>query len=100
MTQPATLEGAAPTLAESVRPALSRIAVGCTYVAAATTPWNGWRLGPLRPGALFIFLGLLLFAAGAPGRRWPRLPGWAWFFGGVILLVTVLHQLLPTDPGY
>jgi hypothetical protein len=96
------LERPTPTsrFTESVRPALSQLAVGATYLAAATTPWNGWRLGPLRPGDLFIFLGLLLFAAADLGRAWPRLPTWSWLFGGIILIVTVAHEILPTDPGY
>jgi hypothetical protein len=47
-----------------------------------------------------MFAALLAFAATDLGYRFPTLPGWAWFFGGIILLVTVLHEVLPTDPAY
>jgi hypothetical protein len=88
--------------AEEARPTtgIARAALLLTYAACIATPWNGMRAGPLRPGDLLMFMALLAFAATDLGYRWPSLPGWAWLFGGIILLVTALHELLPTDPNY
>jgi hypothetical protein len=78
---------------------MAKLAVWTTYVASATTAWNGWKLG-LRPGDFFLFLALIFFAATDLGHRWPKLPRWVWQFGAIILLVTALHEFFPTDPNY
>jgi hypothetical protein len=88
-----------PSGSETATTGLARIALVFTYVACAATPWNGWIIG-VRPGDAFLLLALLAFFASDIGRRWPVLPGWVLQFGAIIVLVTVLHELLPTDPGY
>lgn len=78
----------------------ARIALGLTYLAAAATPWNGWQLGGLRPGDIFLALALVACVLAGLGGTWPPLPRWVWLFGAVILAVTFLHILDPTDPLY
>lgn len=78
---------------------LAKIALGLTYIASMTTAWNGWKLG-LRPGDFFSLLALLFFVSTDLGHKWPRLPRWVWQFGGLIVLVTALHEFFPTDPNY
>jgi hypothetical protein len=78
---------------------MAKLALWTTYVASATTTWNGWKLG-VRPGDFFLFLALLFFAATDLGHRWPKLPRWVWQFGVIILVVTALHEFFPTDPNY
>lgn len=79
---------------------LSQAALVATYLAAAATPWNGWFIGALLPGDALLLVALLLFLSTDLGQPWPKLPPWAWAFGGMIVLVTVAHELLPTDPLY
>lgn len=79
---------------------LARAAVITTYLVAVATPWNGWLFGGLRPGDVLLLLALLLFASTDLGHPWPRLPGWVWAFGAIILVVTVAHEVIPTDPIY
>ena len=79
---------------------LAKIALVFAYAASVATPWNGWIIGGLRPGDAFLLLAVLTFFASDIGRRWPVLPGWVLQFGAIIVLVTVLHELLPTNPGY
>ena len=78
---------------------LAKIALGLTYIASMSTAWNGWKLG-LRPGDFFSLLALLFFVGTDLGHKWPRLPRWVWQFGGIIVLVTALHEFFPTDPNY
>ena len=80
--------------------AIHRLAIGLTYVAAAATAWNGWKVGGLRIGDVFIALALLVFVFADLGAPVPKLPGWVWQFGLVIVLVTAAHELIPTDPHY
>ncbi|HEV7206731.1 MAG TPA: hypothetical protein VGN18_19155 [Jatrophihabitans sp.] len=77
---------------------LARAAVVTTYLTAVATPWNGWLFGGLRLGDVLLLLALLLFAGTDLGNPWPRLPGWVWAFGTTILVVTVAHEVIPTDP--
>lgn len=79
---------------------IAKVALVLTYLTSATTPWNGWRFGGVRPGDLFLLLALLVFFASDLGHVWPRLPGWVWQFGAIILLVTFAHEFFPTDPNY
>jgi hypothetical protein len=89
-----------PSDSQAPTSGLAKIALVFTYVASAATPWNGWLIAGLRPGDAFLLLALLTFFASDIGHRWPALPGWVSQFGAIIVLVTVLHELLPTDPGY
>jgi hypothetical protein len=74
-------------------------ALAMTYIASATTAWNGWKIG-VRPGDIFLFLAVLTFFLADLGHRFPRLPRWVWTFGAIILVVTALHEFFPTDPNY
>jgi hypothetical protein len=77
-----------------------RVAVLVTYLAAFAIPWNGLKSTGLSPGDLLLLLAFALFVAADLGAPWPRLPPWAWAFGAVIVLVTVLHEVLPTGQAY
>ncbi len=89
----------APDVSAPPNTGIVRLALAMTYIASMTTAWNGWKLG-LRPGDAFSLLALMLFAASDLGHQWPRLPRWIWQFGGIIVLVTALHEFFPTDPNY
>ena len=103
-TLPATTAPAlfadAPRPDDEPRGGLGRAGVVTAYLAAVAIPWNGFFLGGLLPGDLLLLLSLMLFAASDLGRPWPRLPAWAWGFAALIVVVTVAHELLPTDPLY
>lgn len=94
----------ADTLVGARRPPASagmvRAGVYTTYVACFVTPWNGISIGPLRPGDLFTFLAVGILLAADLGRPFPRLPRWTSGFLAVILLVTALHVVLPTDSRF
>src|SRR3954471_8403786 len=107
MTTPMPAATIAPALfADAPRPAeesaggIGRAAVVTTCLAALAIPWNGFFLAGVLPGDLLLLLSLLLFAASDLGRPWPRLPAWAWACGALIVVVTVTHEFLPTDPLY
>jgi hypothetical protein len=89
----------APSRSATSNSGIVRVALALAYISSATIPWNGWKYG-LRPGDAFLLLALLVFFAADLGRVWPKLPPWVWQFGALIFLVTILHEVLPTDPFY
>lgn len=82
------------------RVTIRSMAMGSVILAAFTLPWNGWQLGPVRLGDLFLLLALMLFVALDIGSEVPRLPWWVQQVGFVTLLVIVLHELIPTNPRF
>lgn len=87
-------------IAALFRPTLRSSGIACAYGVAAFTPWNGWTIGPIKPGDALIFAALLCFFAADVGWHLPAIPWWAVQLGGVIVLVTALHEVFPTDPHY
>lgn len=86
--------------APEVMSAITRVALALTYAAAAATAWNGLKEGGLRVGDMFIGLAVLTFFIADMGRPVPKLPGWVWQFGLIIIIITAAHELVPTDPNY
>ena len=82
------------------RVTIRSMAMGSVILAAFTLPWNGWQLGPVRLGDLFLLLALLLFVALDIGSELPRLPWWVQQVGFVTLIVIVLHELIPTNAHF
>lgn len=74
--------------------------VGAACGACFTLTWNGWFLGPVRPGDVLILLALVCFALAHPNAAF-RTPPW-WVKQLVILLVVgVIAQVyFPPDPVY
>lgn len=88
---------AAMTLA---RTSLRKVAIASTLGAAFFTSWNGFLIGPARPGDLLIFIAFACFVAADLRARIPGVPWWIQQVAGVIILVAVLNAVLPTDPNY
>ena len=79
----------------------SRVGLVATYLASATTPWNGWLIGgSIRPGDVFLFIALFAFFASGVRHGVPRVAGWAWQFAAVIALITAAHEVLPVDAQF
>src|SRR4051794_22671372 len=79
---------------------ISRLAVWAAYACAFTLTWNGWFLGPVRPGDLLILLTVLLILIANPGDGFRTPPWWVKQLPIAIVLVAVLAILFPTDPSY
>jgi hypothetical protein len=77
-----------------------RIAVGATYAACFTLTWNGWYVGPVRPGDVLILVALVLFVIDDPDHALQTPPWWVKQLVYVILLVAVLYILFPIDQSY
>ncbi|MCU1656193.1 MAG: hypothetical protein JWO57_849 [Pseudonocardiales bacterium] len=88
---------AALTLA---RVSLPTVGIGAACIASFTLPWNGFLLGPVRPGDLLTLVALICFVAAGIHGSFPRLPWWVSQLGLAIVVVAVVNQLLPTDPRY
>jgi len=79
----------------------ARVGLTATYLASATTPWNGWLLGgSIRPGDVFLFVALFAFFASGVRHGVPRIAGWAVQFAAIIAVITAVHELLPVDSQY
>ena len=61
---------------------VGRIGIGAALASAFTLTWNGWFVGPVRPGDVLVLIALLCFAAAAPGPRSAARRGgsssWCW----------------------
>ena len=79
---------------------VTQIALVLTYAASAATAWNGLKEGGFRIGDMLIGLTVLIFFFSDLGRKIPKLPGWVWQFGGIIVLITAAHAIVPTDAHY
>ena len=79
---------------------VSRVAVWAAYACAFTLTWNGWFLGPVRPGDVLILLTVLLILVANPNDGFRTPPWWVKQLPLAILLVALLTILFPTDPAY
>jgi hypothetical protein len=77
-----------------------KAAMGAAILSCFTLTWNGWYLGPLRPGDLLVLLALMFFVIAEPNRRLPMPPWWIKQLALVILLLAVLHIVIPQDTQY
>lgn len=77
-----------------------RAAMGAALLACFTLTWNGWYVGPVRPGDVLVLLALLLFLIAEPDRHVQMPPWWIKQLAFVIIIVAVLHILIPTNPHY
>src|SRR5206468_7557351 len=46
----------------AARADMKRVALGAAYLCAFTLTWNGWFVGPVRPGDVLVLITLLCFA--------------------------------------
>lgn len=79
---------------------LARIGVGAALTCAFTLTWNGWFVGPVRPGDVLVLIALACFALGAPAAAFRTPPWWIKQLVFALMLLVVLVVLLPPDPHY
>lgn len=79
---------------------LVKVGVGATYLSAATLSWNGWFVGPLRPGDVLPLLALLSFAFGAPAQAFRSPPWWIKQLAYGLVLLALLLVLFPTPTSF
>lgn len=79
---------------------LARIGIGAACAACFTLTWNGWFVGPVRPGDVLVLVALLCLLVAHPNGAF-RTPPW-WVKQLVLLLVVgVIAQVyFPPDPLY
>ena len=84
----------------AVRVELKWAAVIALCASAFTLTWNGWFIGPVRPGDVLVLVALICFVLADPNHalRWP--PWWVKQLGFVIAFVTVFHVFFPTGDDY
>jgi hypothetical protein len=82
------------------RASISSIAVAAAYACAFTLTWNGWFLGPVRPGDLLILLTVLLILIADPNDGFRTPPWWVKQLPIAILLVALITIYFPPDPVY
>lgn len=79
---------------------MKKIALGSALACAGTLTWNGWFIGPLRPGDALILLTLILILIVNPNDGFRTPPWWLKQLPLAIILVAVLAILIPPDPIY
>ncbi|MGH3262047.1 MAG: O-antigen ligase family protein, partial [Trebonia sp.] len=79
---------------------LQWVGVAAACAACFTLTWNGWFVGPLRPGDVLILVALLCFVLGNPNRAFTSPPWWVKQLALVIIVVAVVQIYFPPDPGY
>jgi hypothetical protein len=84
----------------ALRMDLNRAAMWTAYLSVFTLCWNGWYVGPARPGDVLLFLSLLLFAMTAGHSELPRIPVWVTQLVIVIALLAVIHIAFPESQSY
>ena len=77
-----------------------KVAMGAALLSCFTLTWNGWYLGPVRPGDLLVLFALMFFIIAEPNRRLPFPPWWIKQLALMILLLAMLHIVLPQDTEY
>src|SRR5579875_1958497 len=55
---------------------LAKVGIGAALLSAFTLTWNGWYVGPVRPGDVLVLVALICFAAGAPITVFRSPPWW------------------------
>lgn len=76
------------------------VALAAAYTCAFTLTWNGWFLGPVRPGDLLILLTVLLILVADPNDGFRTPPWWVKQLPIAILLVALATIYFPPDPVY
>jgi hypothetical protein len=79
---------------------LRRAGIYAACAAAGTLTWNGWFVGPLRPGDVLVLVALMCFAVATPNNAFRTPPWWVKQLGIAIILVATLSIVLPTDSNY
>jgi hypothetical protein len=77
-----------------------RAAMGAALLACFTLTWNGWYVGPVRPGDVLVLFALVLFLIAQPDRHVYMPPWWIKQLAFAIIIVAVLHIFIPTNPHY
>lgn len=79
---------------------MQRVGIYATCTACFTLTWNGWFVGPVRPGDLLILVALMLFVLADPNAGMRTPPWWVKQVGVLVFLVAVLNVAFPPDPIY
>jgi hypothetical protein len=79
---------------------MGKIAVGAAYACAFTLTWNGWFLGPVRPGDVLILITLVLLLVANPNKAFRTPPWWVKQAAAAIALVALITIFIPPDPVY
>jgi hypothetical protein len=77
-----------------------RAALVAALVCAFTLTWNGWFVGPLRPGDALILVTLILLLIANPGDAFHAPPWWIKQLAIVIVVVAVIAIVAPVNPIY
>jgi hypothetical protein len=79
---------------------MRRIAVGAAYACAFTLTWNGWFVGPVRPGDVLVLITILCFAIAAPQTSFRTPPWWVKQLVFALILGVLLIVLFPPSVSY
>jgi hypothetical protein len=79
---------------------LITLALATSVVASFTLSWNGFFIGPLRPGDVLALLAVMLFLLGNDGKHLPRVPFWMWQIVVGIVLVVALNVIFPPSDRF
>jgi len=79
---------------------LARAGVGAAVAAAFTLTWNGWYVGPLRPGDVLVLLSLLCLLLADPNGAFRTPPWWVKQLAVLVLVVAAVNIYFPPDPLY
>ncbi|MGH8961041.1 MAG: O-antigen ligase family protein [Jatrophihabitantaceae bacterium] len=74
--------------------------VGAAVAAAFTLTWNGWYVGPLRPGDILVLVSLLCFLLADPNGAFRTPPWWVKQLAIVVVLIVAIQIYFPPDPVY
>jgi hypothetical protein len=83
-----------------VRADIRKVAIGAALACAFTLTWNGWFLGPLRPGDALILLTIVLILVANPNDGFRTPPWWVKQLPIAILLVALLAIFFPMSQDY
>jgi hypothetical protein len=92
--------GAVALILVLFRANIAALGLWAAYLCAFTLTWNGWFVGPLRPGDVLILVTLVLLLVANPNRAFLTPPWWVKQLAIAIILVALLTILLPPDPLY
>lgn len=84
----------------AVRVNLLTAGVAAACAAAFTLSWNGWYVGPVRPGDVLVFVAVACLIAARPNRALRTPPWWIKILVLAIIVVVVAQIYFPTGPGY
>ncbi len=83
-----------------VRAELRRAGVIAACAASFTLTWNGWYVGPVRPGDVLVLVALICLVVADPSGALRTPPWWVKQLGGVVLLVAAINVAFPADVNY